>query len=151
MKKLFLPIAMLACAATAFADNLPYMIVETTQGSKVFYEISKVETLRFDGEGLVDPVKQDGTVTRIYFSTEAEGVNASFDGIEQSVSVSAFPNPVCGTLIIKGVDDNAAFSIYDLQGRKAMSGEGSTIDVTELPSSTYILKVNGEALKFIKK
>lgn len=144
-----IPLFALAFATPAVADNIPYMIVETTQGSLTSYEISKVEAIRFSGADFADAVKCDGVVRRIYFSSESlETTN--IDGVESTVRISAFPNPVSGTLIIKGVEPDASISIYDLNGRKALSGNGNKVDVSPLPAATYVLKVGSEALKFIK-
>ena len=149
MKNLFLSAALLLCCA-ARADGLRYMIVETTDGKSINYTIENVESLTFAAPESGTPEKQDATVSRIYFS-ETEVISTAIDGAETQLTVSAFPNPVCGTLHIKGAADGAAYAIVNLSGQTVMQGTGSSIDVTALPYGAYLLKVDGATLKFIKK
>ena len=45
----------------------------------------------------------------------------------------------------------AHLEVYNLIGKSVLKGEGVEIDVTSLLEGTYILRVNNQFVKFIKK
>ena len=87
-----------------------------------------------------------GTYTKLLFAKDI----TSIDGVGE-VSVYVYPNPVSNTLNIQGVDDTASLSVYSLSGKCLMQEKGIEIDVTSLHQGTYILRINNNYVKFIKK
>ena len=81
------------------------------------------------------------------------------DAIEEmNASFNIYPNPVNDKLYIETQTQTQTVEIYDVYGRQQsmVNGQQSTvIDVTDLNSGVYFVKVvteNGEAVKrFIKK
>jgi len=72
--------------------------------------------------------------------------------------VYIFPNPATNTLSILGLHNNCQVQIYDLAGREHISlndFKNGTIDISQLTSGVYIVKLNNESetktLKFIKE
>jgi hypothetical protein len=72
-------------------------------------------------------------------------------------SLSIFPNPTNSIITINSVK-NSIFkvSIYDINGRFLFQTNNSSIDISELPSSIYLLKIvldNGNIInrKIVKK
>ena len=73
-------------------------------------------------------------------------------GIEEPVNdFSIFPNPVADDLRVEGVDEDE-YEVYDLLGRLVLQGFlEDDIDVSKLPSGTYILRIGNESKKFLKE
>ena len=65
--------------------------------------------------------------------------------------VYLFPNPVVNTLNIQGVDENTPLEVYNLTGKSLLKDKGTELDVTSLSQGTYILRINNQYVKFIKK
>lgn len=65
-----------------------------------------------------------------------------------------YPNPVHNLLYISGNDSTPyPYSLFTIDGRLLLRGEvqnGDPVDVSELPSGIYILKVNDTSLKINK-
>ena len=62
-----------------------------------------------------------------------------------------YPNPVSDILRVEGsVDDY--YKVYDVLGRLVLQGTlEDEIDVSKLPSGTYILRVGNESRKFVRE
>lgn len=73
-------------------------------------------------------------------------------GVEEAVvpRVVAFPNPTTASLHLRGVEDDAEWRVYDLQGRLMIKGNGLTVPAESLPIGDYILQVKTHVVKFIK-
>jgi len=67
-----------------------------------------------------------------------------------------YPNPSKNSLTISGLKTKQTYSVYTILGTKVFSGNlsqnNNTIDVQELSSGLYILKLEGlkKAMKFTK-
>ena len=55
------------------------------------------------------------------------------------------------TLNIQGVDENTPLEVYNLTGKSLLKDKGTELDVTSLSQGTYILRINNQYVKFIKK
>ncbi|MBR3871946.1 MAG: T9SS type A sorting domain-containing protein [Paludibacteraceae bacterium] len=55
------------------------------------------------------------------------------------------------TLNIQGVDENTPLEVYNLTGKSVLKDKGTELDVTSLSQGTYILRINNQYVKFIKK
>ncbi|WP_207423117.1 T9SS type A sorting domain-containing protein [Desertivirga brevis] len=80
--------------------------------------------------------------------------------ISSTVELSVYPNPTEKTLSVQfqGYEKQLKFSVFDLQGRELRIAEGNQVNVEDLPSGTYLIRVsesaNGNVLgteKIIKK
>lgn len=69
----------------------------------------------------------------------------------ENLAISIAPNPVADQLIIKGVSEDAIIRVYGLNGQLMKSGYGSTMNVSDLNSGTYIMNVQGLSLRFLKQ
>lgn len=71
---------------------------------------------------------------------------------EESVSdITISPNPVVDVLTINGVEDDQPVEVYNLVGVKVIEETGNQIDVSSLSNGIYVLQVNDEKIKFLKK
>lgn len=88
--------------------------------------------------------------------------NPAADGCEllstetfTSTNLQTYPNPTVDYLSIQGAPTNSLYEIYDLNGRKLSSHTTDRIDVSQLSSGIYLLKVLSNqrfiVQKFIKK
>lgn len=79
-------------------------------------------------------------------------IHPSGQDTEQTAAprVVAYPNPTTACLYLKGVEDDVAWRVYDLQGRLMMKGRGLTVTADSLPVGNYILQVKTYIVKFIK-
>lgn len=69
-------------------------------------------------------------------------------------SFKVYPNPVHNLLYISGNEfQHYPYAVYSIDGRLLLSGEaqsGNPVDVSELPSGLYILKIQNTSLKINK-
>jgi hypothetical protein len=62
-----------------------------------------------------------------------------------------FPNPVQHALFITGANYGEAYQIQNGLGQIVLEGSlDNSIDVTNLSEGIYVVKINGQALTFIK-
>jgi endonuclease/exonuclease/phosphatase family metal-dependent hydrolase len=66
-----------------------------------------------------------------------------------------YPNPVNDVLnvSISGIMNDGSVQVYDITGRQVFAGKlsGNALNVSNLPSGMYILKMEGKSGKFIKE
>ena len=63
------------------------------------------------------------------------------------------PNPVADILTVNGISQPVEFQITDLTGKKILSGEMSnnSVDVSSLKVGIYFLKLENQAIQFVKE
>ena len=74
--------------------------------------------------------------------------------LESNKAISLSPNPVKDYLTITLPTDNNEIRIFDLQGKLLLQqnvGFSAEVNVSMLPTGTYVLVVNGESYKFVKE
>lgn len=102
----------------------------------------------FKGEVSIDNVKQ------ITFAKAVPTVSSVIDNVAENVTV--YPNPAIETISVRGVNKTQSVTLSDISGRllnvdmDQEDGEIS-INVSALTPSTYMLKVDGQTFKFVKK
>jgi len=90
---------------------------------------------------IVQPFHVDQTITP-----------SSIEEVEKSAnSVFVYPNPVQNVLYVKGLDNNAVISVYDMNGRKIWQVSDSEMNVSALPTGLYILRILDGKNGFINK
>lgn len=82
-------------------------------------------------------------------------------GIEEvalSVAAPVYPNPASDYVMIpSGLDFNALLSVYSLDGKlvdKVIVPSGTQefrLDISRYPAGTYLCRLNGEAVRFVKQ
>jgi len=102
-------------------------------------------------------VAEDTTVTRTYTINILRTEPATAVESDE-YTVSLYPNPVTGsTLTVEGaaLAEGDAIEVYSLSGTLMVTynatGEATTIDVSQLPNGTYLLKAGKYVAKFIKQ
>ena len=113
---------------------------ESSEGS-ISYSVGQVFYITIENE--------DGTVSQGVQHPFEIFVETSIDEEDQiSIFCSAYPNPTTGNLTLKVESFDTSemiYQLFDFNGRiisnHSLSGTETTIDMTNLPSSTYFLKV----------
>ena len=72
---------------------------------------------------------------------------------EKSEVLSVYPNPVEDLLTIQLNAENAAtdYEVLNSAGQTILSGNGTSVDVKDLATGIYLLKINGSMTSFVKK
>ena len=151
--KLFLSMLAIFFASQTLANEVTQCVAVSADGYKTSYvlaDIQRIEINATDTEASMTILNKDGVYSSEYqkilfffFSTDIEELGIS--------SIFVFPNPVSNTLYIQGVDDDAALEVYNLTGKSVIKDKGTELDVTSLNQGTYILRINNQYVKFIKK
>ena len=136
--------------------QVPSVVAITSDGNEYEYRLASVEEILFEtkqGSSSMTLVGKDGIqmegIQTLLFGTMAD-VPTSIDEFGEA-KVYAYPNPVVNTLNVLGVSDTEPLFVYDLSGKCLMTEIGNKVEVSSLTKSTYILKVNNQCIKFIKK
>ena len=78
--------------------------------------------------------------------------------LNQNAQFAIYPNPVGNQLNISGdLRKVKSLQIYDMTGKlvkdisNSLKNQYKSIDVSQLISNAYILRIDGKSIKFIKK
>lgn len=136
-----------------YASDLEKMVAISADGNKISYllgDVKKIEVYASKTEASMTVLSKDGTsennIIKILFAqpiTKIEEIGVA--------SVYVYPNPVSHTLNIMGVEEDALLYVYSLSGQCVLQDKGTTLEVTSLLQGTYILRINDNYVKFIKK
>lgn len=136
--------------------QVPSVVAITSDGNEYEYRLESVEEILFEtnrGSSSMTLVGKDGIqvegIQTLLFGTIAD-VPTSIDESGET-KVYAYPNPVVNTLNVLGVSETEPLFVYDLSGKCLMTETGNKVEVSNLTNGTYILKVNNQCIKFIKK
>ena len=129
------------------------MVAISADGDKTTYALANVERINVIADATsasMTVVGNDGNqfagYVKILFAESATDVEEL-----DITSVYIYPNPVVNTLSIQGVDENTSLEVYNLTGKSVHKNKGTELDVTSLTQGTYILRINNQYVKFIKK
>lgn len=128
--------------------------------------IAQQTTTTSGGNALGTGGSSSYSVGQVTFTTQtgatgsvAQGVQLAYEfftlGVnnypEIKLSMSVYPNPTVSNITLKVEDlssDNLKIELFDINGRhiqsKKIQNKETSIDLENLPSSTYILKVESE-------
>ena len=152
MKILFSALVMII-SSSLFANEVKNIVAISADGSEISYllsEVLRIDVVANETEGSMTVVSKDGFENEgfqeILFTTVPTSV-----GEMEIPNVYVFPNPVTNFLYVQGVNDSANLLVYDLNGKCLLKETGSEVDVASLSQGTYILQINNQFVKFIKK
>ncbi len=123
---------------------------QLTTATKITFS-EKSFSVDINGSGSVEEYAY-GDVEKISFSTP-NYVNAATMKVSE---LSLKENPVGATLVLTGYNDTQEYTlgVYSMSGQQVTlrhQWKGEDIDVSSLPSGVYLLKINTQTFKFIKK
>jgi len=91
-------------------------------------------------------------ITCIKFTQDG---NAGIKNQKSEPSIFVFPNPVGETLTVNGVKKDEIINLYDMSGallKTVTSQETATnINVSSLKQGVYLLRIDKQVIKFLKK
>ena len=144
---------MLMFASMLFANEVNSFVAVSADGDDTIYTLADIKRIDVNTTAtsasmivVLNNGAEEGTYSKLLFAKDI----TSIDGIGE-VSVYVYPNPVLSTLNIQGVDETALLSVFNLSGKCVMQEKGTELDVTSLHQGTYILRINNQYVKFIKK
>lgn len=136
------------------ARNGQQMIAISADANETNYllaAVERVEVVLTGNDASLSVVGRDGftqlQVQKLLFPKE----NVSAIGQVGEMAVFVYPNPVEHTLKIAGVEEETQLQVYNLAGELIVQCQGEQVEVTSLERGTYILRVNNQYVKFIKK
>jgi len=134
------------------------LIVKLTDGTEKSSALSSMSKITFSGTNMVlnytdgtTGIFDESLVKKLVFNV----VSAVEPVFEAGSDLAVFPNPVSDYLQLKNAPDGEiSYRIYGLDGAMqlaaTLSGGSQQIDVTSLKKGFYVIKVNNQALKFLK-
>ena len=158
--KLILTIALLFAGASPALGDGRIAIDPTAEGAEPAYvELTLATKVSFGPEAMIvtngdNSVRFDyAAISRVRFEVGLpSGVN---NVMQERTTLSLRQNPVENTLEILGYDGApATLSVFSVSGAKALTlagWQGETVDVALLAPGLYLVTVNNETLKFLKK
>lgn len=152
MKQLLSLLIVVCCAMTINAQVKEWSM-KTDTGESV--NLSEVDYLLAadDSRQFSIILKNGATIDNVNEATFSEAT--SIYQIKADDGLSLFPNPVRATLNISGCQQGSTVAVLSLDGQLLISTVASahslTIDVSNLPQGTYLLKTDHSVVKFIKK
>ena len=151
--KLLFSVLALSVASFLYAEESENMVAVSADGNKTTYALAtvgRINVIADANSASMTVVDKDGNqfagYVKILFAEKETSIEEL--GFTQ---VYVFPNPVVNTLTIQGVDDNTPLEVYNLTGASVLQDKGTELDVTSLSQGTYILRINNQYVKFIKK
>ncbi len=151
--KTFTIFLLLLFVSMLLANEVSSMIAISADGDKTSYtlaDVKRIEVNATETSASMTVLLQDGTKEGKYSKLLFSDKETSIEELGE-VSLFVFPNPVSNTLNIQGVDESASLSVYNLSGQCVLQDKGTEIDVISLNQGTYILRINNQYVKFIKK
>ena len=140
-------------ASLLYANEVSNIVAVSADGYNTTYalaEVNRINVIADANSASMTIVDKDGNqfagYVKILFAEKETSIEEL--GFTQ---VYVFPNPVVNTLTIQGVDENTPLEVYNLTGASVLQDKGTELDVTSLSQGTYILRINNQYVKFIKK
>jgi photosystem II stability/assembly factor-like uncharacterized protein len=129
-------------------------IYRTTDGGtnwNLLYGFSKTQTsMAFFGFNAAYTCGYNGTIFK------STNMNLDLEDLINDQVISVYPNPSSEKIFINPnpsiQDENLTIELYAISGDKMISQiKGSSIDISEIPSGSYLLKIQSETSSWIKK
>jgi hypothetical protein len=140
-------------ASQLFANEVTQCVAVSADGNKTSYvlaDIQRIEIKATYSKASMTILDKNGNYSAGYQKILFAESNTGIEELGIS-SFFVFPNPVSNILYIQGVDENAALEVFNLTGKSVIKEKGTELDVTSLNQGTYILRINNQYVKFIKK
>lgn len=153
---LFLLVWVFGAISTLSQNGVIIKFKDNTEKTALFSSLSK---LTFSNGNIVlnitdgeDDFYTLSSVRKIIFSNTSQTEQLPLDNLK----LILYPNPASGYIQLKNIPDGMhSVMIYRLDGAVVYSGTLSAIDnqidLGELPKGFYVLKMNDNALKFVKQ
>ena len=155
MNKRVILFVCLLCSLPLMADRLivehRYFGADRTEdiaaiGKWVFVE-DRIQLIDHEGYLLGEEYMEN--IIKITFSNTPP-VPTSTDGVEPN-TVIVYPNPTHEILCVQGIPNDATLRVYSVEGQSVATAQGTQINVSHLPSGTYLLQIGVQVVRFVKE
>lgn len=88
------------------------------------------------------------------FSYERSTETLSAEQFGLSSQISVYPNPSTKYIQVSGINNSEDFIIYNILGKEVKKGiisKNETIEISDFPKGVYLIKLNDQTIKFLKK
>ncbi|GHS85454.1 hypothetical protein FACS1894201_05160 [Bacteroidia bacterium] len=146
--------------ALAHPDTTYLTLYDTIHTIDTAYSVINDTILLYDTIFLYDTVYLTDTVYIVISDT----IPTTNSVVSTTVAVAVFPNPTTGMVYIETNAQNPVVTVYDINGNKVagtirtVPNDGAStghdkiaLDLSPLPSGTYIIHVDGQYTKVVKK
>lgn len=103
------------------------------------------------------PVLADNNIQKIITNFITHYYNTlSVPSVSQDATtkITLYPNPATNTIQLKGLNKHVNYEVYSILGKQVLKGrvgEFDTINISELQTGVYMIKIEDTTLKFIKR
>lgn len=158
-KQMLATMLMAACSLGAFADSRVVAQPKAEDAEKAYADLTVDTKVRFSATGMEVVNGENVAVfpfadySKLSFET---GISSGVkDLLANEGTLKLRRNPVESVLQLDGYAGNATtLSVFALNGAQALkidAWSGQSVDVSSLPAGAYLISVNKQSIKFIKK
>lgn len=103
------------------------------------------------------PVLADNNIQKIITNFITHYYNTlSVPNVSQDATtkITLYPNPATNSIQLKGLNKHVNYEVYSILGKQVLKGrvgEFDTINISELQTGVYMIKIEDTTLKFIKR
>jgi hypothetical protein len=132
--------------AGAYTVSFNWTAPSKGKGTVNFYAV--INAVNGGGTG-----NQNGdAVSAPYTLALTEAINSSINENNVLTAHNIYPNPCQNTFNIEGLTSTTQVSVFDLMGKEVVSAQtSSSIDVAHLAPGIYVLRINKQAITFVKQ
>jgi hypothetical protein len=151
----------LLLVATVAGTQAQSLLLKTKEGTTITKPLGIVKRITFSNNSLLvnylsGPVETYAisNISKLSFKMPPTGINPL--ELTASATIKIYPNPASETIYIQNAPEtDYTASVYQLNGvlmfTTTINSGNRSVDISFLPSGFYILKVNNQAFKFIKR
>lgn len=152
MKKIF-TILFILLASKLSAQSYE-LVIQMNDNNEVSWNSESLRNIYFDGETTLIVVESEDLLTHSYELADIKKIYfTSGNAITEFNNDNKFfvyPNPAKDNIRIIGVE-NQDIEIFSMDGKSMFEGEYKTsLNISDFPKGTYIIKTDCQTLKFIK-
>lgn len=152
MKKIFIILFILL--ASKLSAQSYELVIQMNDNSEVSWNSESLRNIYFDGETTLIVVESEDLLTHSYELADIKKIYfTSGNAITEFNNDNKFfvyPNPAKDNIRIIGVE-NQDIEIFSMDGKSMFEGEYKTsLNISDFPEGTYIIKTDCQTLKFIK-
>ena len=152
MKKIFIILFILL--ASKLSAQSYELVIQMNDNNEVSWNSETLRNIYFDGETTLIVVESEDLLTHSYELADIKKIYfTSGNAITEFNNDNKFfvyPNPAKDNIRIIGVE-NQDIEIFSMDGKAMFEGEyKSSLNVSDFPKGTYIIKTDCQTLKFIK-
>ncbi len=130
------------------------LVLVPRTGQEYAKDIAQIGKWVFEGEklvlldksGQVLATEETSAIHKIVF----RDTQSAAENVEDGAWV-VYPNPTQDMLCIRGADAKTSLRVFDLSGQVLTTATGAQINVSALPTGTYLLQIGTQVVRFIKQ